>query len=195
MEGYFDGVLDVYYAVMKQDDTSGAAPVYDTPHVLAKSIEITITPSYREGKMYASNATVRSAKRIDTYGVSMHVDKIPAAVLNEILGRTVDEKGVQLIRGSDIPPHVAIGFACTLDDGSRELWWLYKGTFSEITKTAKTASESIEYQTPTIEGTFVRRMDNDLLAAVVDTSVEGVDETVTGGWFSSVYGQTAATGV
>ena len=48
MEGYFTGILDLYYAPMTTEDTSSAAPVYDDPKVLAKSIEVTITPTYRE---------------------------------------------------------------------------------------------------------------------------------------------------
>lgn len=115
------------------------------------------------------------------------MDKIPAAVLNDLLGRTVDDNGVQIIKGGNEPPKVAVGFACTLDDGSKELWWLYKGAFSEPTKTAKTDGDAIEYQTPTIEGVFVRRMNDDSLAAVVDTAVENLGADVEKNWFAKVY--------
>lgn len=187
MEGYFYGILDLYYAKMTKEETSTAAPTYGDPEVLAKSIEVTITPGYREGKLHASNATVRNTKRIDTYTASLHVDKIPAAVLNDLLGRTVDGNGVQIIKGGNEPPKVAIGFACTLDNDTKELWWLYKGAFSEPTKTAKTDADAIEYQTPTIEGVFVRRMNDDSLAAVVDTATENLGADVEKNWFTKVY--------
>lgn len=48
MEGYYYGILDVYYAIMKTEDTAAAAPTYEDPEVLAKSIEVTITPAYRD---------------------------------------------------------------------------------------------------------------------------------------------------
>ena len=48
MEGYFYGILDIYYAPMTTEETSTTAPTYDTPKVLAKSIEVTVTPAYRE---------------------------------------------------------------------------------------------------------------------------------------------------
>lgn len=194
MEGYFYGVLDLYYAEMTTQDTSTSAPVYGEPAVLAKSIEVTITPSYSEGKLYASNATVRNERRIDTYAVSCNVDKIPAGVIAKLMGREVDANGVQIIKGGNVPATVALGFACTLDDGNKELWWLYKGTFSELAKTAQTDGESREYQTPTIEGTFVRRMNDDALAAVVETGVEGVGASVESGWFTKVYETSAAVG-
>lgn len=193
MEGYFTGILDLYYATMTTEDTSSAAPVYDTPKVLAKSIEVTITPTYREGKLHASNATVRNQKRIDTYTVSLNVDKVPYNVTSEILGRSVDGNGVQIIKGGNTPPNLALGFACTLDDGSKELWWLYKGTFSEITKSASTEADAIEYQTPTIEGTFVRRMNDDALAATVETSAEGIGADVETSWFTTVYEEEPVT--
>lgn len=192
MEGYFYGILDLYYAMMSKEETSTTPPTYGDPKVLAKSIEVTITPGYREGKLHASNATVRNTKRIDTYTASLHVDKIPHAVLNELLGREVDSNGVQIIKGGNEPPKVAVGFACTLDDGSKELWWLYKGTFSEPTKTAKTDGDAIEYQTPTIEGVFVRRMNDDALAATVDTATESIGTDVESGWFTAVYEKAAA---
>lgn len=193
MEGYFTGILDLYYALMTTEDTSAAAPVYEEPRVLAKSIEVTITPTYREGKLHASNATVRNQKRIDTYTVSLHVDKVPYNVTSEILGRSVDGNGVQIIKGGNTPPNLALGFACTLDDGSKELWWLYKGTFSEITKSASTEADAIEYQTPTIEGTFVRRMNDDALAATVETSAEGIGADVETSWFTTVYEEEPVT--
>lgn len=192
MEGYFYGVLDLYFAEMTTKDTSTAAPVYGKPEVLAKSIEVTITPGYREGKMHASNATVRNKKRIDTYTVSANLDKIPAAVLSKLLGRKTDSNGVQIIKGGNEPATVAVGFACTLDNGQKELWWLYKGTFSEPTKTAKTDGEAIEYQTPTIEGVFLRRMNDDALAATVETGADGVSETVEATWFTEVYEEATA---
>lgn len=187
MEGYYYGILDVYYAIMKTEDTAATAPTYEAPEVLAKSIEVTITPAYREGKLYASNATVRDKKKIDSYGVKLNVDKIPAAVLNTILGRVKDKNGVQIIKGGNEPARLAIGFALTLDNGEKELWWLYKGQFAEPSIIGKTDADKFEYQTPNIEGTFIRRIYDDALAAVVETGVTGVGASVATSWFTAVY--------
>lgn len=187
MEGYFEGVLDIYYAPMTTEETATAPPVYDVPKVLASTIETTITPTYREGELRASNVTKRKVKKIDTYQVKLNLDKIPQAIKAELLGRKVDANGVQIIKGSNNPIKVAIGFANTLDDGSKELWWLYKGEFAEPTQTSKTRGQAVEYQTPTLDGVFVRRADNDDLAAVVETSDDTLDEAVVTGWFTEVY--------
>ncbi len=187
MEGYFYGVLDVYYAKITTPATATAKPVYAEPKVLAKAIETTLTPTYREGKLYASNATLRNKRKVDTYGVKLNLDKITHEVLKEILNREADSNGVQIIKGDGEPADVAIGFAYTLDDGSKELWWLLQGQFQEPVKAGKTDGEKIEYQTPNLEGTFTRRMNDGRLAAVVDTTTVDVPQAVISGWFSAVY--------
>lgn len=187
MEGYYTGVLDIYYAPITKAENATTKPTYGVPKVLGKTIEVTITPNYKEGSVYASNIATRNEKRVDSYTVSLNVDKLSYAVRKELLGRTQDKKGVQIIKGGQKAPDVAIGFAITLDDGNKELWWLYKGTFAEPTNTAHTDSSSITYQHPTIEGKFIRRECDDALAAVVDTADSSVADNVKTDWLQSVY--------
>jgi len=190
--GYYEGVLDLYFAIMKGEDTPAAAPTYDTPKVLAKSIEVTITPRYREGSLYASNAAVRREKRIDGYDVSMNVDQVVAAIRQEITGRQIDAKGVQIIKGTQEAPYLALGFAQTKDNNGKELWWLYKGKFAEGEKAAKTRGENIEYQTPTLTAQFDRRIFDDALAAIADSDTPGLEDVIKN-WFTAVYEAAAAT--
>lgn len=189
MDGYFTGIMDVFYAPLAEAavDSVTTKPTYSTPKVMGKSIEVTITPTYKEGKLYASNATVRNRKQVDTYAVSFNADKIAPEILQELLGRTIDTNKVQKIKGNDIPATVALGLAYTLDDGEKELWWLYKGSFWEPVKSGKTEGENVEYQTPTIEGVFLRRIFDNEIAAVVETGVTGIGATVESGWFTAVY--------
>ncbi|MDO4837857.1 MAG: phage tail protein [Clostridia bacterium] len=188
MEGYYTGILDVYYALITTAETATTKPVYGDPKVMGKTIEVTITPNYKEGSVYASNVATRNEKRVDSYTVSVNVDKLAYEVRQELLGRQVDANGVQIINGSQKAPDVAVGFAITLDDDSKELWWLYKGTFAEPTSTAHTASDSITYQHPTIEGKFVRRECDNALAAVCDTvAVSDKLPAAITTWFTAVY--------
>jgi len=186
-EGYFYGILDIMVAIMKSEDKPKVKPTYYDYEVLGKTIEATITPNYKEGKVYASNVATRNERRVDSYTVSLNLDKIPYAMRQKILGRLVDKNGVQIIKGTQIAPYVAIAFALTLDDGSFELWTLYKGKFSEPTQVGHTDSDSMTYQHPTIEATFVRRECDDALAAIAATADKNVMETVATGWFTEVY--------
>ena len=185
MEGYFTGVLDLYWAEMTTEDTATTAPVYGTPAVLGRTIEVTITPVTKEGKVYASNVATRNEDRIVGYDLSINPDAIDAETLATILGRAT-ESGVQLVKSGQTAPWVAIGFAATRDDGSKEYWWLYKGKFGEPTKTAQTDSDSMNYQHPTLEGHFVQRADNMAIAAVADSTVTDA-ATAIASWFTAVY--------
>ena len=186
-EGYFYGVLDIYFAVMTGEDSAAAAPTYGAYQVMGKTIQATITPQYKEGKVYASNVATRNERRVDSYQVSLNLDKIPYAVRKVLLGREEDNNHVQVIRGTQIAPNVAIAFALTLDDGSEELWTLYKGKFSEPTQSAQTDADSINYQHPTIEATFLRREWDNALAAVAATADASVPASVRADWFEEVY--------
>lgn len=186
-EGYYYGILDIYYAKMTTEETASSAPEYGAMAVMGKTIQATITPNYKEGKVYASNVATRNERRVDTYTVSLNLDKIPYDVRQDILGRAVDANGVQVIKGTQVAPWVAIAFALTLDDGTKELWTLYKGKFAEITQSGQTDGDSMTYQHPTIEATFVRREDNDALAAVAATASDSVAASVEAGWFTEVY--------
>lgn len=186
-EGYFYGILDIYVALMSTQDSPNAKPTYGNYEVMGKTIEAQITPNYKEGKVYASNVSTRHEKRVDSYTVSLNLDKIPYAIREKILGRYKDKNGVQIIKGNQQPPFVAIAFALTLDDDSLELWTLYKGKFSEPAQVGHTDSDNIAYQHPTIEATFIRREYDDALAAVAATADEHVMATVRAGWFTTVY--------
>lgn len=187
---YYEGVLDVYYALMTTVDTASTAAVYGTPKILGKSINVTATPKYAEGSLYASNVAVRKVKKLAGYDVNINADQLLATVRRDVLGRQTDTNGVELLSGSTVAPYVALAFAITKDNGSKELWWLYKCQGAEMDVSAKTRSDTIEYQTPTIKFSCERRANDDMLGVVVDSDDPGIGTGVVSGWFSSVYGAT-----
>ena len=84
-EGYFYGILDIYVALMSTPDSPSTKPTYGNYQVMGKTIEAQITPNYKEGKVYASNVATRNEKRVDSYTVSLNLDKIPYAMREKIL--------------------------------------------------------------------------------------------------------------
>lgn len=187
MQGVYTGMLDVYAAKILSDDKANAKPTYGAPVCVGAGIEVTITPSYREGKLDASNVVARRQKTIASYGVTMHTDVIDPAMQAYLTGRTTDANGVQVIDGQQESGGVAIAFVRTKDNGKKEYWWLLKGQFSEATVTAKTSTDSVEYQTPSLEGTFDRRICDGRLATVADEDDARIPGTVFKNWLSAVY--------
>ncbi len=192
--GEFTGMLDVYVAKRKTADTAAAVPTYDTPRVLGMGIEVTITPTYREGELNASNAALRKHKKLDRYTVKLNLGNMKPEDKNYVLGRQVDANGVEILGGADTEDvEVALGLCRTKDNGAKELWWLYRSTFSETDVSGKTeTSGSIEYQTPSLEAVCLRRIYDKKLGVVVDTDDENVSSSVADSWFTSVYEAAAA---
>lgn len=187
-KGIYTGFLDVYVAKMTTEDTAAKKPDYDTPKVLGEGIEVTITPTYTEGELNASNRVIRRQKKVAKYSLKLNVATLPHELRNYVLGRQADDNGVELLDGGAQMPKVAIGLGRTKDNGAKELWWLYACQFAEPEVTAKTEQEGqVEYQTPNLEATADRRIFDGLLGVVADSDDENLTESVVTGWFGAVY--------
>lgn len=185
---YYEGILDVYYAPITTPGNATTAPVYGDPAVMGHSMEVTITPRFKEGQVYASNVLQRYRKTVDGYDIKIKADQVLPPVRRALLGRKTDSNGVEISTGSDDAPEVAIGFALTLDNGDKELWWLVRGKFSESDTSAKTQEDKYEYQHPTYSGRFDRRINDNVLYYVVNTGELGEDKaSVATSWFDKVY--------
>lgn len=191
-DGVFTGTTDIYMAMMTTPETATEAPMYDDPIVLCKSVEVSLGPSYKEGSLYASNARVRNAKRIDFYEGELTGDQISQANIAKILGRKIDTSGVQVIDGYAEAPYVAIGLGFTKDNGAMELWWLPRCKFAEQEVDRQSENDSIEYQTPKLSFTADRLMSSNHLAYVVDSDDEAVSKATVEGWFKKVFAPAAA---
>ena len=72
---------------MTSPDLMNADPEYGTPKVAGKSIEISVTPNYKENKVYASNVATRREQVVDSYSVQLNLDQIIPERRAELLGR------------------------------------------------------------------------------------------------------------
>lgn len=185
-EPYFDGMLDVYAASMLNEDTPTSAATYEDFQLMGLGISVKITPKYKEGTRYASNKKVRNKKVLEGYEVELGLDKIRAAIRSKMDGRERDANGVELL-GATNPKPMAIAFSLSLDDGSSELWQLYKGTFETVTVEGKTAEDKFEYQDHVAKAFFDRRLNDNRLGAVVEDNDPSVQADVIKNWFTKVY--------
>ena len=187
MRGIFTGMLDVYVAKMLTDDSASTKPTYGAPQVLGMGIEVSITPNYAEGELYASNVVARRTRRITSYSVTINTEAMDPALVAYATGRTKDANGAQLIKGDNVSGKVALGLVRTKDNGAKEYWWLYKGELAEAAVSARTSTASIEYQTPSLEGTFDRRVFDNALAVVMDEEDSSASAEAMANWFAQVY--------
>lgn len=154
--GLYTGMGDIYIAFMSKEDTATSFPSYMTPILAAEGISLGLTPNYNEGKLSASDRTLRKVKIINSYTLKVEYPRIKADVRAALLGHVQDSKGGIAV-GDGMPPYVAVGFKTTRDDGTAHMRWLYKVRFSEQAVDDRTAEEgTIEYRVPVLEGEAIK---------------------------------------
>ena len=153
--GVFSGLGDVYIAFLTSKGDKTTAPTYKTPILAAEGIRVTLTPSYAEGSLSASNRTIRKIKILKSVGVSQEYPRIKADVLAALHGQTIDKNGGEAV-GDATPADIALGIKATRDDGTCVLRWLFCGKLTEGNNEHETEEDGqINYGTPTLEGDFV----------------------------------------
>ena len=154
--GLFNGMGDIYLAMMTKEDTATTKPEYGTPYLACEGITCGLTPQYVEGKQSASNRTIRKSRTLIGMDVKMEYPRVLPAVRCHVLGREMDANGGETV-GDTMAPLFAVGVYATRDDGTYKMRWIYKVRFSEGTTNMQTMEEdTIAYQIPTLEGNGVR---------------------------------------
>ena len=91
--GLYNGVGDIYLAMMTKEGTETEKPTFTKPQVAAEGVEVGLTPVYSEGSQSASNRTVRKVKILMGYDVRIAYPRMLAAIRDYILAHTRDAKG------------------------------------------------------------------------------------------------------
>ncbi|MBT2215834.1 hypothetical protein KK120_08730 [Virgibacillus dakarensis] len=179
--GYATGLKNFHYAILTDDSPEGTT--YETPVKLAEGVSAGIEPNIATGNLPADNRIVSTDTKFNSAAVTINTSKLPAKDEAALLGRELGSDGV--LRSKGKAPYVAFGYEVTMDDGTSEYWWLLKGKFQEPSRTSNTSSDSIEYSTPTIVGTFIQRESDEEWKFVGNDENEGF---ATGdSWFDKVY--------
>ncbi len=184
------GLDKLYYSKITEGDTGDET--YATPVQLAKAIEADIAIELLEAILYADDGADTTIKEFKSGTLTLGIDDIGVEAAQDLTGATLDANGVLVSTGEDEPSPVAIGFRAKTAKGKYRYFWLYRVKFGIPGATLKTRGDSIEFSTPSIEGTITRR--NKLDGAnkhpwkveVTEGNV-GVKEDTISKWFTSVY--------
>ena len=184
------GLSDMFYAPI----TEGADGIetYGIPVRLAKAIQANLSIEVAEAILYADDAAQESVREFQSGTLTLGVDDITPEVAAVLLGSGIDRGGVLVSSSEDVGPPVAVGFRARRASGSYKFFWLYRVLFGTPSTNLQTKGESITFQTPSIEGTIMRRNKPDgrgrhpWKAEAVEGGA-GVANNVTANWFDSVY--------
>lgn len=184
------GLDRLYYAKITEGEDG--SELYDTPKILAKAIKADLSVELSEAILYADDAAAEVVKEFKSGKLSLGVDDIGRTAAEELTGATTDDNGVLVSTGEDIGAPVAVGFRAQKANGKYRYFWLYRVKFGVPATNLQTKGDSISFQTPTIEGTVMRRNKLDgngrhPWKSEVTEGESGVTATLITSWFTQVY--------
>ena len=150
------GCDSLVYALMKTEDTTKSAPVYDTPKAAPGVISVNINPNSSQETLFADDGPMETATTLGKIDVEINKAELTTENKADLLGHTIDGNGGLVFGDSDVPPFVAIGFRSLKSNGNYRYVWLYKGKFTDPEDQNETKGDSINFQADTIKGQFVK---------------------------------------
>ena len=184
------GLDKLYYSPITED--ANGNETYGTPAVLAKAISAELSVELNEAILYADDGAAEVVKEFKSGTLSLGIDDIGAEIASALSGATIDSNGVVVSGSDDGGTPVAVAFRARKSNGKYRYYWLYRVKFGIPATNLQTKGDSISFQTPTIEGTIMRRNkvdfnDNHPWKAEVTEGAEGVDDSVISTWYDAVY--------
>ena len=147
------GVDEFYYAVL---DESGANVIQGEPERVRFLQTITVEMPQEAVRAYGDNTTAEIAVSSGNITVTSSFNKIPQED-KEVLFGLESNNGLTAYGSNDTPPYVAVVFAKTHEDGSKEWVGLTKGIFMRPTIEGTTKQDTVEFSSEEITAEFTDR--------------------------------------
>lgn len=178
------GLKDVVYCIMTDEEAETYSEEVKT---LAGAIDMSIQPSVDVAELYADDGLDESVSEFSKAAIAFQLKDIPTEVKCDLLGHTYSKFGGAVKKGTDQAPYVAIGFKSRLSKGGYRFKWLTKVKFTLPDESHKTKGEKLEFQTPTINGTAMRRKRDEVWEDERDTTNTLFTEAKQQAYFNKPY--------
>lgn len=184
------GLDKLFYSKITEDEDGNET--YAVPVSLAKAMTAELSVELAEATLYADDGATEIVKEFQSGTLSLGVDDIGAAVAEDLTGAKIDDNKVLISASEDGGAPVAVGFRAKKANGKYRYFWLYRVKFGIPATNLTTKGESIEFSTPTIEGTVLRRnkvdsKGNHPWKAEVSEDDTGVAADTISNWYKEVY--------
>lgn len=184
------GLDMLYYS--KITEAADGTETYAVPVQLAKAIKADLSIELAEAILYADDGASDVVKEFKSGKLALGIDDIGPTASGDLTGAQIDDNGVLISTSEDGGSPVAIGFRAKKANGKYRYFWLYKVKFGIPATNLQTKGDSISFQTPTIEGTVMRRnkldgQGNHPWKAEVSEDETGVLPATITGWYTEVY--------
>lgn len=184
------GLDKLYYAAITEAENGDET--YAEPVLLAKAMTAELSIELNEATLYADDGAAEIVKEFKNGTIALGVDDIGVTAAEALTGATMDSNGVLISSSENDGPPVAVGFRARKANGTYRYFWLYRVKFAVPSTNLTTKGDSIEFSTPTIEGTVMRRNKLDGKGehpwkAEVNEDDTGVEASTITGWYTQVY--------
>jgi phi13 family phage major tail protein len=142
--------------------------------------------------LFADDAAAVVLKNFKSGKLTLGIDDIGVAAAQDLTGAMTDDNGVLVSVTERDGNLVAIGFRAKKPDGKHRFFWLYRVKFGIPSTNLETKGDSISFQTPSVEGTVMRRnrpdaQGNHPWKSEATEGAPGVKPSVIADWFNDVY--------
>ena len=184
------GLDKLFYAKITEDEDGDET--YATPVPLAKAMTAELSVELAEATLYADDGAAEIVKEFQSGTLALGVADIGPKVAEDLTGAKIDDNKVLVSASEDGGDPVAVGFRAKKANGKYRYFWLYRVKFGIPATNLTTKGESIEFSTPTIEGTVLRRnkvdgKGNHPWKAEVSEDDTGVSASTIADWYKNVY--------
>lgn len=145
------GVDEFYYGEVNEEDNT-VDKIYRVKYL--QDIEVEMEQDIE--RAYGDNKTAEMAVSSGEITVTSQFHTIPLEDKKNLLGLEEDD-GVVSMGSEDNPPYVAVVFAKTYGDGSRQYVGLPQGIFTRPTIEGETKEDETEFSSEEIEAQFMDR--------------------------------------
>ena len=187
MAGVKIGLKDVVYALMTDDgEATPNKAVYSAVKDLKGAISANFSPNASNDTLFADDGPYETASTLGAMTLELNVADLPNDVYAELIGATIDSTRKVVVNSSDdTPPYVAVGMKVAKSNGSYRYIWYLKGKFAAPDESNQTKADSINWNTPTITGNFLKRIADNNWRFAVDTDDATVPANVISNFFTS----------
>jgi len=184
------GMDKLYYAKITENENG--EETYGVPIPLAKALNADLAVELAEATLFADDSAAYVIKDFRSGRISLNVDDIGVTAAQDLTGAVVDDNGVLISASENDGAPVAIGFRALKPDNRYRYFWLYRVKFGIPATNLQTKGDAITFQTPSIEGTVMRRnkldgKSNHPWKAEVTEGDTGVSSGTISGWYEQVY--------
>lgn len=156
------GISKCYYA--KATQSSDSTLIYSAPVALPGAVSLSLSISGDTNSFYADNITYWTSNVNNGYQGDLELALIPDDFRKDILGETLDAKGMYVERSSDAQSEFALLFQFEGDEHNTK-HCLYRCVASRPEVSGSTKEDSIEPQTETVTLTAMPRIADEVVKA------------------------------